>query len=188
MRLTSALASSLAFQHCSPTTVKTQLFARPSDCPPDVWEAVVEAERKSRQKKIGNFGAALGALDQGAIQKNQLRIWDELKKKKDLPPSPQPPEGQPSTPDGPFAGIRKAWNQIYEEADAMGKAQAIALSADLEDKGLLPRVVTANRTDTDLSPPLTSKKTSIFSTPPLTAKKTKKKRKRSSSQKSKGFG
>ena len=57
--------------------------ARPEECPPEVWERIVEAEANSREKKFGAVGAALSnfGLDKGSIEENQLRIWEELKAK-----------------------------------------------------------------------------------------------------------
>ena len=40
---------------------------------------------------------------------------------------------------GLFAGLRKAWDDVYKEADAMGYAQAVALNQQLENKGVLPK-------------------------------------------------
>ena len=72
-----ALATCNALRSQRPPTL---LRARPDDCPEDVWERIVEAEQKSREKK-GQIGAALWGLDKGAIEQNQLRIWEELKER-----------------------------------------------------------------------------------------------------------
>mmetsp|Transcript_430 Transcript_430/g.1212 ORF Transcript_430/g.1212 Transcript_430/m.1212 type:complete len:207 (-) Transcript_430:41-661(-) len=175
----------------APSAVARQsLFARPPDCPEDVWTAVVEAERKSREKKIGPLGTALGALDARSIEANQLRIWEEVRKRRDdssnnkkqrkkkntasSPPSPPEKEKE----EGPFASLRNAWNKMYAEADAMGYAQALSLSADLENRGLLPKVVTANATAeaADETPVPRSRRRDAA----------KKKKKKSSSRKKKG--
>ena len=66
-----ALATCNALQ--GSTRPPTHLRARPDDCPEEVWERIVEAERTSREKK-GQIGAALWGLDKNAIEKNQLRI------------------------------------------------------------------------------------------------------------------
>lgn len=109
------------------------LYARPEDCPEKIWDQVVEAERISREKR---FGALIGGLDKKTIEANQVRIWEELKRQKESGETTPPPK------QGPLAGIQSAWKKLYEEADAMGYAQAVALSTKLENKGVLPRVVT----------------------------------------------
>lgn len=114
------------------------LFGRPDDCPEKIWDQVVEAERISREKR---FGALIGGLDKKTIEANQVRIWEELKRQKETGETTPPPK------QGPLAGIQQAWKKIYEEADAMGYAQAVALSAKLENKGVLPRVVTKDGDD-----------------------------------------
>jgi len=158
------LAAAAAFVVPRPgIATTTALAARPADCPAEVWERVVEAERTSREKKFGAMGAALGAfgLDKAAIEANQLRIWDELKRKRaEAPGGPkkkknkqqqQPAEPVPKTASsGPFAGMREAFQKVYDEADQMGYAQAVALSASLENKGLLPKVVTAQQNATSV--------------------------------------
>ena len=119
----------------------TLLRARPDDCPEEVWERIVEAEQKSREKK-GQIGAALWGLDKGAIEQNQLRIWEELRERQASGAKPPKrtaqPEPAPSN-NNPFAGVMKAFKDVYDEADAMGYAQAVALNAKLEDKGVLPK-------------------------------------------------
>ena len=125
----------------------TLLRARPDDCPEEVWERIVEAEQKSREKK-GQIGAALWGLDKGAIEQNQLRIWEELKERQESgarPPKKRPEEPAPSS-NNPFAGVMKAFKDVYDEADAMGYAQAVALNKQLEDKGVLSK---AKRRDDD---------------------------------------
>ena len=124
----------------------TLLRARPDDCPEEVWDRIVEAERNSREKK-GQIGAALWGLDKGAIEQNQLRIWEELKEKKASGAKPTKRTEQPATTNNnPFAGVMKAFKDVYDEADAMGYAQAVALNKQLEDKGVLSK---AKRKDDD---------------------------------------
>jgi hypothetical protein len=123
----------------------TLLRARPDDCPEEVWERIVEAERNSREKK-GQIGAALWGLDKGAIEQNQLRIWEELRERQESGAKPtKKPEPAPSS-NNPFAGVMKAFKDVYDEADAMGYAQAVALNKQLEDKGVLSK---AKRRDDD---------------------------------------
>ena len=123
----------------------TLLRARPDDCPEEVWERIVEAERNSREKK-GQIGAALWGLDKNAIEQNQLRIWEELRERQESGAKPtKKPEPAPSN-NNPFAGVMKAFKDVYDEADAMGYAQAVALNKQLEDKGVLSK---AKRKDDD---------------------------------------
>ena len=124
----------------------TRLRARPDDCPEEVWERIVEAERNSREKK-GQIGAALWGLDKGAIEQNQLRIWEELRERQESGAKPTKRTEQPQqTNNNPFAGVMKAFKDVYDEADAMGYAQAVALNKQLEDKGVLSK---AKRKDDD---------------------------------------
>ena len=124
----------------------TLLRARPDDCPEEVWERIVEAEQQSREKK-GQIGAALWGLDKGAIEQNQLRIWEELRERQEsgAKPTKRTEEPAPSS-NNPFAGVMKAFKDVYDEADAMGYAQAVALNKQLEDKGVLSK---AKRRDDD---------------------------------------
>ena len=123
----------------------TRLKARPDDCPEEVWDRIVEAERNSREKK-GQIGAALWGLDKGAIEQNQLRIWEELRERQESGAKPTKREAEPKTSNNPFAGVMKAFKDVYDEADAMGYAQAVALNKQLEDKGVLSK---AKRKDDD---------------------------------------
>ena len=117
----------------------TLLRARPDDCPEEVWERIVEAERTSREKK-GQIGAALWGLDKNAIEQNQLRIWEELRERQASGAKPPKRTAQPEKPNNnPFAGVMKAFKDVYDEADAMGYAQAVALNAKLEGQGILPK-------------------------------------------------
>ena len=128
----------------SSTRPPTRLRARPDDCPEEVWDRIVEAEQQSREKK-GQIGAALWGLDKGAIEQNQLRIWEELRERQESGAKPtKKPEPAPSN--NPFAGVMKAFKDVYDEADAMGYAQAVALNKQLEDKGVLSK---AKRRDDD---------------------------------------
>ena len=129
----------------SSTRPPTLLRARPDDCPEEVWDRIVEAERNSREKK-GQIGAALWGLDKGAIEQNQLRIWEELKEKKASGAKPTKRTEEPAPSSNPFAGVMKAFKDVYDEADAMGYAQAVALNKQLEDKGVLSK---AKRRDDD---------------------------------------
>ena len=116
--------------------------ARPEECPPEVWERIVEAEANSREKKFGAVGAALSnfGLDKGSIEENQLRIWEELKAKQASGAKPRKrTEAEAAPAPGPFAGLKKAWDDAYKEADAQGYAQAVALNAKLEEKGILSK-------------------------------------------------
>ena len=124
----------------------TRLKARPDDCPEEVWGRIVEAEQQSREKK-GQIGAALWGLDKGAIEQNQLRIWEELRERQasGAKPTKKRPE-EPAPSNNPFAGVMKAFKDVYDEADAMGYAQAVALNKQLEDKGVLSK---AKRKDDD---------------------------------------
>ena len=101
----------------------TLLRARPDDCPEEVWERIVEAERNSREKK-GQIGAALWGLDKNAIEQNQLRIWEELRERQasGAKPSKRKKEQPEKTNNNPFAGVMKAFKDVYDEADAMGFA------------------------------------------------------------------
>ena len=125
----------------------TRLKARPDDCPEEVWERIVEAERNSREKK-GQIGAALWGLDKNAIEQNQLRIWEELRERQASGAKPtKRKKEQPEKPNNnPFAGVMKAFKDVYDEADAMGYAQAVALNKQLEDRGVLSK---AKRKDDD---------------------------------------
>ena len=138
-----ALATCNALQ--SNQRLPTRLRARPDDCPEEVWDRIVEAERNSREKK-GQIGAALWGLDKGAIEQNQLRIWEELKEKKASGAKPTKRTEEPAPSSNPFAGVMKAFKDVYDEADAMGYAQAVALNKQLEDKGVLSK---AKRKDDD---------------------------------------
>eukprot|EP00633_Aureoumbra_lagunensis_P001534 CAMPEP_0197287108 /NCGR_PEP_ID=MMETSP0890-20130614/3160_1 /TAXON_ID=44058 ORGANISM="Aureoumbra lagunensis, Strain CCMP1510" /NCGR_SAMPLE_ID=MMETSP0890 /ASSEMBLY_ACC=CAM_ASM_000533 /LENGTH=175 /DNA_ID=CAMNT_0042756369 /DNA_START=150 /DNA_END=677 /DNA_ORIENTATION=- len=158
------------------------LLARPQECPEEIWLQIVEAEKKSREKKFGSVAAALGnvGLDKAAIEANQLRIWEELKKRKDSPELKISETKKGETPEGPFASLRTAWQKMYEEADRQGYAQAVALSANLENKGLLPKVVTANSEDT-------SSKSISSSKRDANKKKQQRKKKRYGANTTKGF-
>ena len=123
----------------------TLLRARPDDCPEEVWERIVEAEQQSREKK-GQIGAALWGLDKGAIEQNQLRIWEELRERQESGAKPTKRPEEPAPSNNPFAGVMKAFKDVYDEADAMGYAQAVALNKQLEDKGVLSK---AKRRDDD---------------------------------------
>ena len=139
-----ALATCNALQ--GSTRPPTLLRARPDDCPEEVWERIVEAEQKSREKK-GQIGAALWGLDKNAIEQNQLRIWEELRERQASGAKPPKRTAQPEKPNNnPFAGVMKAFKDVYDEADAMGYAQAVALNKQLEDKGVLSK---AKRRDDD---------------------------------------
>lgn len=139
-----ALATCNALQ--GSTRPPTLLRARPDDCPEEVWERIVEAERTSREKK-GQIGAALWGLDKNAIEQNQLRIWEELRERQASGARPPKRKEQPEKPNNnPFAGVMKAFKDVYDEADAMGYAQAVALNKQLEDKGVLSK---AKRKDDD---------------------------------------
>ena len=116
----------------------TLLRARPDDCPEEVWERIVEAERNSREKK-GQIGAALWGLDKGAIEQNQLRIWEELRERQESGAKPTKRTEPAPSNNNPFAGVMKAFKDVYDEADAMGYAQAVALNAKLEGQGILPK-------------------------------------------------
>ena len=123
----------------------TLLRARPDDCPEEVWDRIVEAERNSREKK-GQIGAALWGLDKNAIEQNQLRIWEELRERQESGAKPTKRTEEPAPSNNPFAGVMKAFKDVYDEADAMGYAQAVALNKQLEDKGVLSK---AKRRDDD---------------------------------------
>ena len=138
-----ALATCNALQ--GSTRPPTLLRARPDDCPEEVWERIVEAERNSREKK-GQIGAALWGLDKGAIEQNQLRIWEELRERQESGARPTKKPETPPSSNNPFAGVMKAFKDVYDEADAMGYAQAVALNKQLEDKGVLSK---AKRRDDD---------------------------------------
>ena len=129
----------------SSTRPPTRLRARPDDCPEEVWDRIVEAEQKSREKK-GQIGAALWGLDKGAIEQNQLRIWEELRERQESGAKPTKRTEEPAPSNNPFAGVMKAFKDVYDEADAMGYAQAVALNKQLEDKGVLSK---AKRKDDD---------------------------------------
>ena len=123
----------------------TLLRARPDDCPEEVWDRIVEAEQQSREKK-GQIGAALWGLDKGAIEQNQLRIWEELRERQESGAKPTKRTEPAPSNNNPFAGVMKAFKDVYDEADAMGYAQAVALNKQLEDKGVLSK---AKRKDDD---------------------------------------
>lgn len=116
---------------------RSRLYARPPDCPEPVWERVVEAERVSRQKKFGTMLGPLGnALDSSTVEANQLRIWDELKRRKEggevVVEAPKKP--------GFFDSMKQSLQSFYQEADAMAYSQAVALNKNLEDRGVLSKV------------------------------------------------
>ena len=131
----------LQSSQCPPTLLR----ARPDDCPEEVWDRIVEAEQQSREKK-GQIGAALWGLDKGAIEQNQLRIWEELRERQESGAKPTKRTEEPAPSNNPFAGVMKAFKDVYDEADAMGYAQAVALNKQLEDKGVLSK---AKRRDDD---------------------------------------
>ena len=137
-----ALSTVAALRSQRPPTL---LRARPDDCPEEVWDRIVEAEQKSREKK-GQIGAALWGLDKNAIEKNQLRIWEELRERQASGARPTAQPEKTNTNNNPFAGVMKAFKDVYDEADAMGYAQAVALNKQLEDKGVLSK---AKRKDDD---------------------------------------
>ena len=138
-----ALSTVAALRSPRPSTL---LRARPDDCPEEVWDRIVEAEQQSREKK-GQIGAALWGLDKNAIEQNQLRIWEELRERQESGAKPTKRTEQPATTNNnPFAGVMKAFKDVYDEADAMGYAQAVALNKQLEDKGVLSK---AKRRDDD---------------------------------------
>ena len=146
-----ATCNALRSSTCPPTRLQSsprppmRLKARPDDCPEEVWERIVEAERNSREKK-GQIGAALWGLDKGAIEQNQLRIWEELRERQESGAKPTKRTEEPAPSNNPFAGVMKAFKDVYDEADAMGYAQAVALNKQLEDKGVLSK---AKRRDDD---------------------------------------
>ena len=135
----------LQSSQCPPTLLR----ARPDDCPEEVWDRIVEAEQQSREKK-GQIGAALWGLDKGAIEQNQLRIWEELRERQESGAKPTKRPEEPAPSNNPFAGVMKAFKDVYDEADAMGYAQAVALNKQLEDKGVLSK---AKRKDDDVQIP-----------------------------------
>ena len=149
----SSLLLAITASALRPARPLMRLRARPEDCPEAVWERIVEAEQTSREKK-GQIGAALWGLDKGAIEQNQLRIWETLSEKQASgakPPKRTPEAEAPEKPStNPFAGVMKAFNDVYKEADAMGYAQALALNKQLEDKGVLSK---AKRKDAVTPPP-----------------------------------
>ena len=122
--------------------------------------------------------AKLG-LDKDAIEANQLRIWEELKRRKEsgelAAAAPGNAEAAPKAQGGMFAGIKEAWDKMYAEADSMAYAQAVTLSADLEKKGMLPKVVTADGFEKRPAPDGEKKKG-------------KKSRSKAKAKKSRGFG
>ena len=140
----------------APRRASLRRAARPEECPEAVWERIVDAEQKSREKKFGSLAASLSTfgLDKEMIEENRLRIWEELKAKQASGAKPARREAAEAAPaagaPGPFAGLRKAWDDVYKEADAMGYAQAVALNAQLENKGVLPKAAAA---DADASTP-----------------------------------
>ena len=85
----------------------------------------MEAEQKSREKK-GQIGAALWGLDKSAIEQNQLRIWEELRNARQRREADEAKAGTRRASNNPFAGVMKAFKDVYDEADAMGYAQAVA--------------------------------------------------------------
>ena len=100
---------------------------------------------------MANFG-----LDKDKIEENRLRIWEELKAKQASGEKPRRREDaaaeEVQKAPGPFAGLRKAWDDVYKEADAMGYAQAVALNAKLEKKGILPEVMPRGDSPLGLDP------------------------------------
>ena len=94
----------------------------------------------------GQIGAALWGLDKNAIEQNQLRIWEELRERQESGAKPTKRTEPAPSNNNPFAGVMKAFKDVYDEADAMGYAQAVALNKQLEDKGVLSK---AKRRDDD---------------------------------------
>jgi len=107
-------------------------------------------------------------------------IYLLYRKRKDSPELKISETKKGETPEGPFASLRTAWQKMYEEADRQGYAQAVALSANLENKGLLPKVVTANSEDT-------SSKSISSSKRDANKKKQQRKKKRYGANTTKGF-
>lgn len=160
-----------------------RIYARPADCSEKVWAQIIEAERVSREKRYGNLFGTLGT-SQETIEANQLRIWEELKRRKNaLNAGEELPQQQSNEESGGlFANLKAAWKTIYEEADAMGYAQAVALSSKLENRGLLPRVVTKEAADME---------TAAETPPPKAKTRRKGSKSRSKARRSttaKGFG
>ena len=81
------------------------------------------------------------SFDKDAIEANRLRIWEELAAKQASGAKPPKRREADATaaPDGPFAGLKKAFADSYKEADAMAYAQAVALNKNLEDRGILDK-------------------------------------------------
>lgn len=128
---------------------------------------------------LSNFG-----LDKGSIEENQLRIWEELKAKQASGAKPRKrTEAEAAPAPGPFAGLKKAWDDAYKEADAQGYAQAVALNAKLEEKGILSKAPRREKlsAETDLrGEPLQRK--------PSKKKNKKKKGAKPSAKQGDGFG
>ena len=106
-----------------------------------------EAERNSREKK-GQIGAALWGPIRARSRRTNWHLG-ELRARQASGAKPPKRTAQPETPpsnNNPFAGVMKAFKDVYDEADAMGYAQAVALNKQLEDRGVLSK---AKRKDDD---------------------------------------
>jgi hypothetical protein len=58
------------------------------------------------------------------------------------PPPPPPPPPAAPPPEPPAGGFQKMWDEMYEQADSLGRAQALSLNSALEDRGVLPKLQT----------------------------------------------
>ena len=88
--------------------------------------------RASRRKKTKGFAPSSSAAPRSAASAP-------------LPEAPAAPAPAPAPAPGFLGRLAESAKQLYDEADAMGYASAVAVSADLENRGILPRVVTAER-------------------------------------------
>ena len=88
--------------------------------------------RASRRKKTKGFAPSSSAAPRSAAPAP-------------LPEAPAAPAPAPAPAPGFLGRLAESAKQLYDEADAMGYASAVAVSADLENRGILPRVVTAER-------------------------------------------
>jgi len=63
-------------------------------------------------------------------------------------PAPAPPELPAAPPPAaeigpPPGGFQKMWGELYDQADSMGRAQAVSLNSALEERGVLPTILPA---------------------------------------------
>ena len=89
------------------------------------------------KRKKGQIGAALWGLDKNAIEKNQLRIWEELREASERREADEASGKSPrrtTTPSPVSEGVQGRLRRSRR-----GLRPAVALNKQLEDKGSSPR-------------------------------------------------